>query len=127
MQRKKKDVMTKRRVSWKNPEEHYLHLWPSRPRNGTVPLENSQISEPTRIILPGFILRCLFFCVLLFTLPCVRLSVHEPNSNRRTWPCVSKLTFFGRSLKKSPKSSSGDRLFWVSLSRIGRDWPHRES
>jgi len=32
--------------------QRYLHLWRSRPRNGTVPLENSQISEPTRIILP---------------------------------------------------------------------------
>ena len=28
-----------------------------------------------------------------------------------------------RSLKKRPKLSSGDRLFWVSLSRLWRDWP----
>jgi hypothetical protein len=36
-----------------------------------------------------------------------------------------------RSLEKRPKLSSGDRLFWVSLSRLWRDWPstlsHRET
>jgi len=28
-----------------------------------------------------------------------------------------------RSIKKRPKLTSGDRLFWVSLSRLWRDWP----
>ena len=87
---------------WKRPirlwsrrccSERRLQTWHGSMER-TVPLENSQISEPTRIILvPEFILRCLFLS-LYCAPPWVRSSVHGPNSNWRTWPCVSKSMFF---------------------------------
>jgi len=59
-----------------------------------VPIENPEISEPTGIILLSLnhpsmpnSLVALFFSLR-------SLSVHEPISNLRTWPCATKSTFF---------------------------------
>jgi len=88
-----------------------------------VPLENSRISEPTRIILVfEFILRCLFlspYCSPHWG-SAVRSRAELQLENLALRQQINVLR---RSLKKRPKLSSGDRLFGVSLSRLWRDWP----
>ena len=53
---------------------------------------------------------------------CPRSSVRVPPLSWRTWLCATKSACFRRSARKRPKLTPVDRLLWVCLSRIWRDW-----
>jgi len=88
----------------------------------TVPLENPERPEPTRIILlsefhPAMLI---FLAALLVALRSIfrsRVELQLENLALR-----HQIGVLQRSVRKRPQLSSGDRLFWVYLSRIWRDW-----
>ena len=90
----------------------------------TVPLENSERSEPKGIILlAGPVLfhsmptSLVAILVLLRSLIRSRVDLQLENLALR-----HQIGVLQRSLKKRRKITAMDRLFWASLSRIWRDW-----
>ena len=71
---------------------------------------------------PSFIILtdCLFFLRSLQF--CLRSCVRVPPWGSRTWPYATQIGALQRSAATRPKLTSGDRLFWIRLSRRWRDW-----
>ena len=87
-----------------------------------VPLENPERSKLTRIIL-----RCEFsppMTIFLFVLFVGLRSILVPEwtSNSRILPCVIKSACCNARSKSARNYPRTDRIFWVALSRLWRDW-----
>src|SRR5271165_186398 len=88
----------------------------------SVPLENPERSEPTRIILlsefhPSMLISLAALLVALRSIFRSRLELQLENLALR-----QQIGVLQRSGRKRLQLRSGDRLFWVYLSRIWRDW-----
>src|SRR5215472_360088 len=86
----------------------------------TVPLENPERSEPTRIILlsefsPSMLTSLLALLITLRSILGSRLDLQLEILALR-----HQIAVLQRSAKKRPRLTATDRLLWVSLSRI---WP----
>src|SRR5215472_16243140 len=88
----------------------------------TVPLENPERSEPTRIILlsefsPSMLTSLLALLITLRSILGSRLDLQLEILALR-----HQIAVLQRSAKKRPRLTATDRLLWVSLSRIWRRW-----
>ena len=89
---------------------------------GTVPLANPERSDRT-----GVILRCEFSSLMTTSLSVLIVSLGTILRSRidlqlENLALRHQIGVLQRSVKKRPKLTPADRIFWVALSRLWRDW-----